>query len=70
MLVMKIERKKLLWRRRRRRKGDIERDLKKWDEKHRLDWSGSAKGGVAGSCECSNELYINHQLDVLIIIYS
>ena len=52
---MKLEWKKPLWRRRRRRNDNIERDLKKWDGKHRLDLSGSAEGRVAGSCLYSNE---------------
>ena len=29
--------------------------FKKWDWGHRLDWSGSGLGQVAGSCEFSNE---------------
>ena len=27
----------------------------KWDGVHGLDWSGSGKGQMAGTCECGNE---------------
>ena len=29
--------------------------FKNWDGGHKLDWSGSEQGQIAGCCECDNE---------------
>jgi len=44
--------------------------LKKLFGKCGLHGSGSGSGQVAGFCEEGNELYINYQLDTLIIVYT
>ena len=37
-----------------RRKMILTRIFKRWDEGHRMDWSRSGQGRVAGPCEYKN----------------